>query len=182
VIAFAQSNGLDSFGLIGHSQGGVVATHIHNFYFSGLEGATGGRLIQSVGTPYQGSTAAANAADLGKVFGIGCGANSDLRSKNLLKSFFLPCGSRYFISSRDGAANWLSGISSDARKDVYYFTTTYKRNTFFGDYCSAPMNVILQWPNDGVTELKYAKLEGANDMGNKDVRSSSHCVSLAPFL
>jgi pimeloyl-ACP methyl ester carboxylesterase len=148
VIAFADKEGLTSFGLIGHSQGGVVAAHIHNYYFSGLEAATGARPIQSVGTPYQGSTAAANAADLGKAFGVGCGANSDL--------------------SRDGAVNWLAGISTDARKDVYYFTTTYKRNTFFGDYCSAPMNTLLQWPNDGVTELKYASLQGGKDMGNKD--------------
>jgi len=148
VIAFAEANGLESFGLIGHSQGGVVATHIHNYYFSGLEAATGQRPIQSVGTPYHGSSAAANAADLGKVFGIGCGANSDM--------------------STDGAANWLAGISMDSRKDVTFFTTTYKRNTFFGDYCSMPMNSILQWPNDGVTELKYAVLEGGKDGGNSE--------------
>jgi hypothetical protein len=148
VIAFAEKKGLDSFGLIGHSQGGVVAAHIHNYYFSGLEAATGNRLIQTVGTPFLGSTAAANAADLGKVFGVGCGANSDL--------------------SRDGAANWISGVSMDSRKDVYFFTTTYKRNTFFGDYCSMPMNSILQWPNDGVTELPYADLPGGKNLGNKD--------------
>lgn len=56
----------------------------------------------------------------------------------------------------------------DTRKDVYFFTTTYKRNTFFGDYCSMPMNSILEWPNDGITELEFASLEGANDLGNTD--------------
>jgi len=148
VVAFAEKQGLDSFGLIGHSQGGVVAAHIHNYYFTGLESATGPRPIQTVGTPYQGCTAAANAAELGRVFGVGCGANSDL--------------------SRDGAVNWLSGVSTDSRKDVYFFTTTYKRNTFFGDYCSAPMNALLQWPNDGVSELTYASLKGGVNLGNKD--------------
>lgn len=146
VLAYVESLRLDSFGLLGHSQGGVVALHIHNYYFSGLEAASGGKLIQSVGTPYQGCTAAGSAADLGNSFGVGCGSNSDL--------------------SRDGAVVWLAGISQDSRKDVYYYTTTYKQGNFFGDYCSAPMNTILQWPNDGTTELKYAPLEGGHNMGN----------------
>lgn len=30
------------------------------------------------------------------------------------------------------------------------------------------MNLILQWPNDGVTEQGYAQLEGANNQGNKE--------------
>lgn len=33
------------------------------------------------------------------------------------------------------------------------------------------MNLILEWPNDGVTELKYAPLPGAVNMGNKQVFS-----------
>jgi len=148
VIQFAEREGLKSFGLIGHSQGGKVSLHIHNFYFSGLEEATGARPIQAVGTPWQGSTAAGDYADLGNIFGVGCGKNVDL--------------------SRDGAANWLAGISTDSRKDVFYFTTTYKRGNLMGDYCSMAMNLVLQWPNDAITELKYAQLAGANNLGNKD--------------
>lgn len=86
------------------------------------------------------------------------------------------------VCSRDGAVNWLAGISTEARKDVYFFTTTYKQRTFFGDYCSLATNTILQWPNDGVTELKYAKLEGANDMGNEEVRRSIFAVHFTKLI
>jgi len=85
---------------------------------------------------------------LGAVFGVGCGSNNDL--------------------SVDGARNWLSGISMEARKQVYYYTTTYKTGTFFGDYCSLPMNVFLKWPNDGTTEIAYASLPGGNELGNSE--------------
>jgi ADP-dependent glucokinase len=148
VMDWIQKEKLDSFSLIGHSQGGVVSLHIHNYYFTGLEAATGGRMIQTVGTPWMGCTGAGPAADLANAFGSGCGQNSDL--------------------APDGATLWLAGISMEARKDVYFYTTTYKRNTFFGDYCSLATNAVLKWPNDGITEFKLAKLEGANDMGNKE--------------
>eukprot|EP01128_Nolandella_sp_AFSM9_P000402 TRINITY_DN10563_c0_g1_i1.p1 TRINITY_DN10563_c0_g1~~TRINITY_DN10563_c0_g1_i1.p1 ORF type:complete len:708 (-),score=210.24 TRINITY_DN10563_c0_g1_i1:174-2204(-) len=148
VLAFADEQGLTSFGLLGHSQGGAVALHIHTFYFSGLDSATGGKKIQSVGTPYQGCTAAGSAADMGNSFGVGCGSNSDL--------------------SRDGASVWLASIPSAKRSDVYFYTTTYKRNSFFGDWCSMPMNAVLEWPNDGTTELQFAPLAGGNNMGNTE--------------
>eukprot|EP01127_Copromyxa_protea_P000002 TRINITY_DN0_c1_g1_i1.p1 TRINITY_DN0_c1_g1~~TRINITY_DN0_c1_g1_i1.p1 ORF type:complete len:659 (+),score=192.57 TRINITY_DN0_c1_g1_i1:13-1989(+) len=148
ILALVEAQGMTSYGVIAHSQGGMVSTHIHNYFFSGLESATGGRLIQSVGTPYNGNTAAGSAANLGQIFGIGCGASTDL--------------------SRDGAVNWLSGISSTTRADVNYYTTTYKQGTWFGDYCSLPMNMVLQWPNDGVTELTYAQLPGAVNRGNTE--------------
>jgi len=113
-----------------------------------LENAKGGRLIQTVGTPWGGCSAAGDAASLGSVFGIGCGTNSDL--------------------TRDGAVNWLSGISLESRKAVHSYTTTYNLGTFFGDYCSLPMNMVLQWPNDGTTELTYGKLEGGVYEGNTE--------------
>jgi len=107
----------------------------------------GGRLIQSVGTPYQGCTAAGSAANLGKAFGVGCGENFDL--------------------SRDGAKLWLSGISADTKKEVYFYTTTYKQGNLFGDYCNMAINFILEWPNDGTSELQFGTLSGGNNMGNK---------------
>jgi len=55
----------------------------------------------------------------------------------------------------------------ETRKAVHFFTTTYEQGTFFGDYCNLAMNIILQWPNDGTTEIKYATLDGATSMGNK---------------
>jgi len=148
IMEQALAKGMDSFGAIGHSQGGMISLHIHNFYWTGFSKATGPRLIQTVGTPWQGSSAAGDAANLGSIFGIGCGKSTDL--------------------SLDGAANWLTGIILEARKDVHYYTTTYEQGRFFGDWCSFPMNLILQWPNDGLVELKYAQLPGALSMGNKE--------------
>lgn len=137
---------------IGHSQGGLVFLHLHNYYWTGLENAKGKRLIQSVGSPYQGCSGAGSAANLIKIFGVACGANNDLTT--------------------DGAKLWLSGISANARKDVYYATTTYQQGKLFGDYCNMAVNLILQWPNDGTTETKYAELpSGGNSLGNKEVKS-----------
>jgi len=52
IHAFGSS--YNSYGIVAHSQGGAAATHLYTYYWSGLDNATGGRLIQSVGTPYQG--------------------------------------------------------------------------------------------------------------------------------
>jgi len=62
------------------------------YYWSCLDGAnTGGsRLIQSVGTPYQGTPLAGNLAALGDAFGVGCGTVADLTTS--------------------GAPSWLNGI------------------------------------------------------------------------
>lgn len=38
---------------MGHSQGGMVGAHIQNYYWTGLDQVTGGRVVQTVGTPYQ---------------------------------------------------------------------------------------------------------------------------------
>jgi hypothetical protein len=74
---------------------------------------------------------------------------------------------------QDGAKLWLAGIAADAKQDVFYYTTTYKQNTLFGDYCNLAVNLVLQWPNDGTAEYNYAQLEGATNMGNKEVNSFS---------
>ena len=56
-----------SFGIVAHSQGGAASLHLYTYYWSGLDYATGGsRLIQSVGTPYQGTALAGNLAALGR--------------------------------------------------------------------------------------------------------------------
>jgi len=148
VAEYANTLGMTSFGIIGHSQGGTVSLHLLNYFFTGLDEATGSRVIQSVGTPWKGCSAAGSAANLGKAFGVGCGANPDLTT--------------------DGANLWLSGIDTENFKSVYYYTTSYEQGNFFGDYCNLAVNLVLQWPNDGVTEIKYAKLTGGNNMGNKE--------------
>jgi len=146
--AFMDKNSMSSCGYIGHSQGGPAGLTVYNHFFSCLDLGNGGRLIQSVGSPYQGCSGAGNAANLAKIFGIACGANTDL--------------------TVDGAKNWLKGIDMDHRKDVYFWTTTYEQGKFFGDWCNLAVNLILQWPNDGTTELTYAPLPGGNSMGNKE--------------
>jgi len=154
MLAQAEAQGMTKYSIVGHSQGGMVASHIYNFYWSGMDTAeasptaAGKFLIQSLGTPYNGNTAAGSMANLGEVFGVGCGANPDL--------------------ALDGAANWLTGISVSTRNQVHYFTTTYEQGNFFGDYCSLPMNLVLEWPNDGVTEFVNAKLKDAVNEGNTE--------------
>jgi hypothetical protein len=148
VLDWLKTIGSDSFSLIGHSQGGCVSTHIANYYFTGLDNAKNGRPITSVGTPYSGCTAAGSLANLGEVFGVGCGSNNDL--------------------SLDGSKNWGTGISSATRNKIYLYSTTYEQGGFFGDYCNLPINLVLQWPNDGTTEIKYCKFDGATYLGNTE--------------
>lgn len=93
----ASSVGLSSFGIVAHSQGGCAALHLLTYYTSGLDYASGGRRIQSVATPYQGTPLAAFG-------GFACGVNNDMT----------PAGS----------ATWLAGIPSWARAEVSYWTTS----------------------------------------------------------
>ncbi len=95
--AFAAQEGLDSFGVVAHSQGGAAALHLLTYYQSGLERSFGGRRIQSVGTPYQGTPL----ASLGS---FACGVNDDM--------------------TPSGSAAWLAGIPSWARAEVHYWTTS----------------------------------------------------------
>ncbi|MEP6901442.1 MAG: hypothetical protein ABJA66_06805, partial [Actinomycetota bacterium] len=97
--------GLPSYGIVAHSQGGAASLHLYTYYWSGLDSATGTRLIQSVGTPYQGTALAGNLAILGQIFGAGCGSNNDM--------------------TYSGAAAWLANIPSWARAKVYFHTTSF---------------------------------------------------------
>jgi len=139
---------MEAYSLVGHSQGGMVGLHMHNYYFTGLDSAANGKIIQAVGTPWFGNSAAGSLADIGKVFGVSCGSNTDL--------------------SRDGAVKWMAGISVASQNEAHYYTTTYKLGQFFGDYCNLAVNLILKWPNDGTTEIDYASLKFGTNMGNKE--------------
>lgn len=136
-----------SFGAVAHSQGGAASLHLYTYYWSGLDYATGNRLIQTVGTPYQGTALAGNLAVLGQVFGAGCGSNSDL--------------------TYSGAASWLAGIPSWARAKVHYSTTSFTDVWYRYDYCSLATDLFLGDPEDGVTERAYGQLPGANNRGHK---------------
>lgn len=138
---------LPSFGIVAHSQGGAASLHLYTYYWSGLDSAGAGRLIQSVGTPYQGTALAGNLAALGSVFGAGCGTNNDL--------------------TYSGAAAWLAGIPSWARAKVHYSTTSFTDVWYRYDYCNVATDLFLSDPDDGVVERAYAQLSGANNRGHK---------------
>jgi hypothetical protein len=138
---------LPSFGAAAHSQGGAASLHLYTYYFSGLDNATGTRLIQSVGTPYQGTALAGNLALLGQIFGAGCGSNSNL--------------------TYSGAASWLAGIPSWARSKVHYSTTSFTDVWWRYDYCNLATDLFLSDPEDGVVEQSKGQLPGANNRGHK---------------
>jgi len=140
----------ESFSTVAHSQGGLASMHLLTYYWSALDvrPANGGRTVQSVGSPYQGTSLAGFLADIGWLIGFGCGSNTDL--------------------STNGAANWLSKIPMDARNNVYYYTTQYDDYWFvLPNNCVTAANVVLSKPNDGTTERHRAVVPGAHDMGNK---------------
>jgi hypothetical protein len=136
-----------SYGIVAHSQGGAAALHLYSRYWSGLDNATGGRIIQSVGTPYQGTALAGNLAVLGEVFGAGCGKNTDL--------------------TYSGAANWLSTIPNWARSQVDYYTTSFTTKWWRYDYCHLATDLFLDDPEDGTTEKWSGQLSGAVNKGHK---------------
>lgn len=134
-----------SYGIVGHSQGGCAALHLYTFYWSGLDWAGPGRLIQAVGSPFEGTPIAGNLAALGEVFGVQCGSNYDLTTA--------------------GAAAWLSAIPTAARAKVHTYTTTFTNNPFVYDYCNIFVDPFLSDPEDGVVEHAAGHFPGANDMG-----------------
>ena len=85
--------------------------------------STGGsRLIQSVGSPYQG-TAIANLAVLGEVLGVSCPYVEDL--------------------SESGAVTWLATIPTGDRQKVFYYTTTFTDRAWYYDYCHVGTDAFL---------------------------------------
>ena len=107
-------------------------------------------MIQSVGTPYQGTALAGNLAVIGSVFGAGCGYNYDL--------------------TYGGASAWLSNVYSWARSKVHYFTTSFTDKWWRYDYCHLATDILLSDPDDGTTEKAYGQLPGANNRGHKTGR------------
>jgi hypothetical protein len=133
-----------SFGTVAHSQGGLASLHLYTFYFSGLDWAGPGRLIQAVGAPFEGTPIAGVLAALGSIFGVQCGANYDM--------------------TPEGAALWLSTIPPTPRAKVFTFTTSYSGPGWSG-YCSLATALFLAYPEDGVTEHAAGHFPGANDLG-----------------
>ncbi len=140
-------NTWNSFGVVAHSQGGAASLHLYTYYWSGLDNATGNRLIQSVGTPYKGTNLAGILASLGSWFGVGCGNNSNL--------------------NYSGAASWLAGIPTSARGKVNYYTTAFRTtNWWTNDYCNFATDLVLSDPEDGTTEQVNGQLPNAVNRGH----------------
>jgi hypothetical protein len=140
-------NTWNSYGIVAHSQGGAAALHLYNYYWSGLDYATGNRLIQSVGTPYRGTNLAGILATLGSWFGVGCGTNDNL--------------------SYSGASSWLAGIPNSSRAKVNYYTTAFRStNWWTNDYCNFATDLVLSDPEDGTTEQVYGQLSGGVNRGH----------------
>lgn len=137
---------LPSFSIIAHSQGGMAALHLYTFYYSGLDKAGPGRLIQTVGTPFQGTPLAGTPAVIASLLGIGCGANFDL--------------------TPEGAALWLARIPLWARERVYYYTTSVKDQPWRYDACHVGTDWLLKDPDDGVIEKHRAFLPGGRYLGH----------------
>jgi hypothetical protein len=134
-----------SYGVVGHSQGGCAALHLYTFYWSGLDWAGSGRLMQCVGAPLEGTPLAGNLAALGAALGIQCGSNYDI--------------------TPDGAAVWLAGIPTAARAKLHTYTTTFRNVPIVYDYCNIVTDLFLSNPEDGVVEHAAGHIVGAQDMG-----------------
>jgi hypothetical protein len=135
------------YGIVAHSQGGLASLHLYTYYWSGLDYVTSGsRLIQSVGSPYQGTNIAGILATIGSWFGVGCGSNADL--------------------TYSGAAAWLAGIPTAERAKVNYYTTSFTVYAWEWNYCNFETEFVLEDPNDGVTERAYDQLPGGVNRGH----------------
>jgi len=145
---FGESLGLPSFGIVAHSQGGLAALHLKAYYWSGLDTATGQRLIQSVGSPYKGCSLAGTLADLGGLFGVGCKSNNDL--------------------APNGAQLWLSKVPKEPQQSVYYYTTQYDDSWWLAPACVTGSGLVMYSPNDGTCEIKFSQPDkGGNNLGLK---------------
>ena len=137
----------NSFGIVAHSQGGMASLHLYANYWSGLDNATGSRLIQSVGTPYKGTNVAGILAKIGGWFGVACSSNSNL--------------------TYSGATSWLAGIPNSSRSKVNYYTTSFTlTNWYTNDYCQIATDLVLSDPEDGTTEQVNAQLAGGVNRGH----------------
>ena len=137
----------NSFGTVAHSQGGAASLHLYTYYWSGLDNATGSRLIQSVGTPYKGTNLSGILATVGNWFGVACGSNSNM--------------------TYSGASSWLAGIPNSSRAKVNYYTTSFKTtNWYTNDYCQFATDLVLSDPEDGTTEQVNGQLPGATNRGH----------------
>jgi hypothetical protein len=158
ISRFASDNGITGCGTIAHSQGGLATLHLYTYYWSCLDYSDrgGSKRMQSVGSPYLGTPLAAGLATLGYVFGTGCGTNYDL--------------------TINGATAWLGTIQTSYRRQMSYYTTSFKDYSWSTDYCHLATDGFLIDPDDGVIERARGQLNGAINMGH--VTGQCHSIDM----
>ena len=150
----------NSFSIVAHSQGGAASVHLLAHYTSGLDLNTAPRRIQSMGTPYGGTT-------LMDLF-IGAGPLAWL-----IAEIIGDCTPQVNLSTL-GAAIWKTSIPNWARDDLFYYRTRHRRPSNFWERlqfwrwkCSIA-SYILPGHDDGVTAIIQSTISNANDMGITD--------------
>lgn len=145
------------FSLVAHSQGGAAALHLRSFYASPLDFSIAPRRIQTMGTPYFGST-------LMDLY-LGSGPLGWL-----IASIFGQCAPQFSLST-PGSALWLSSIPGWARSEVFYYRTGHQRPRnfvqrlqFWRWRCNAGSFVIPSW-DDGVVADFQGFLPGGQNQG-----------------
>ncbi len=150
----------DSFSVVAHSQGGAASTHLRAFYNSGLDNSLAPRPIQSMGTPYGGST-------LMDLY-LGTGLLGWLVSE-----IFGLCGQQFSLGTL-GSIIWKSSIPNFVRSEVFYFRTRHQRPgnfwqrlQFWRWRCNAA-SFVIPGSDDGVVSVGQGSFSHARDQGITD--------------
>lgn len=151
----------NSFSIVAHSQGGNASTHLRAFYNSRLDNSQAPRMIQTMGTPYGGSTLMdlyVASGPLGWLIGIvftgGCEPQLNLTTL--------------------GSSLWRSSIPNHVRDDVYFYRTRHRRpsNVFqrlqFWRWNCKITSYVIPRSDDGVVSHTQGQFSSANNMGITD--------------
>ena len=148
----------DWFSVVAHSQGGQAAVHLQAYFFSGLDLSPAPRPIQTVGTPYQGSTL----MDLYFAYGLGWILNEIFNFSDCEPQFTLTTPSSYF---------WSIFLPRASQEDTFYYRTIHDTpNNFFQALqfwrwkCNFASYILLG-RDDGVVRPFKSWLVFGNNMG-----------------
>ncbi|MEM1202524.1 MAG: hypothetical protein AAGN66_04790 [Acidobacteriota bacterium] len=154
------ANFVSAFTVVAHSQGGAAATHLWANYFSLLDNTTAPRRIQSVGTPYGGSTLMDFYLAAGPLAWV-------------IAEILGECGPQFNLGTL-GSALWQIGIPGWARDDVFYYRTRHRRPGNFWERlqfwrwrCNFA-SFLIPSADDGVVADFQGWFPGANSQGITD--------------